>query len=47
MVVGFYNGVRKNKLVVRLTPEGRKSNYKIDNDWAAQDQILDIPQELR
>ena len=47
MVVGFYNGVRRTKLEVRLNPESRHSNYKIDNDWAAQDQILDIPKELR
>ena len=47
MVVAFYNGVKKTKFEMRLTSDGRKSNYKIDNDWAAQDQILDIPKELR
>jgi hypothetical protein len=34
-------------LEVRLTAEGLKSSYKVDNDWAAPDEVLDMPPEMR
>jgi histone-lysine N-methyltransferase SETD7 len=47
MMVSFYNGIRMSKLESRLTIEDRQSGYKIDNDWAVPDEIIDIPQKLR
>ena len=47
MMVSFYNGIRMSKIESRLTIEDRQSGYKIDNDWAVPDEIIDIPPKLR
>ena len=46
-VVGFYNGVRLTGLESKLKYEDRKSPYRIDNDWAVPDQIINIPPQYR
>ena len=46
-VVGFYNGVRLVGLESKLTESVRRSPYRMDNDWAREDEILDIPSKYR
>ncbi|XP_040567026.1 uncharacterized protein [Lepeophtheirus salmonis] len=43
-IVGFYQGVKASKLEAYKNKELRKSSYKVDNDWAHPNEILDIPQ---
>lgn len=46
-VVGFYNGVRLVGMESRLKAEDRKSPYRIDNDWARPEEVLNIPPGYR
>lgn len=46
-VVGFYNGVRLVGLESTVTESVRRSPYRMDNDWANMDEILDVPPKYR
>ena len=46
-VVGFYNGVRLTGLESKLKQDDRQSPYRMDNEWAEQEQILNIPPNYR
>ena len=46
-VVGFYNGVRLTGMESKLKLSDRKSPYRMDNDWAEEEQILNIPEGYR
>ena len=46
-IVGFYNGVRLNGLESKIKHEDRRSPYRMDNDWAVPEQILNIPPNYR
>ena len=46
-VVGFYNGVRLVGLEASLGETVRRSPYRMDNDWATQDEIIDVPPKYR
>eukprot|EP00096_Caligus_rogercresseyi_P015920 TRINITY_DN8417_c0_g1_i1.p1 TRINITY_DN8417_c0_g1~~TRINITY_DN8417_c0_g1_i1.p1 ORF type:complete len:270 (+),score=68.07 TRINITY_DN8417_c0_g1_i1:271-1080(+) len=46
-LVGFYQGVRTSKTEALKDKEIRKSPYKIDNDWAHPNEILDISEFYR
>ena len=45
--VGFYNGVRLTGMESKIKYEDRKSPYRLDNDWAIADQIVNIPLQYR
>ena len=48
MLVGFYNGIKVLNIEANtMSKEGRRSQYRIDNDWAFKDQIIDIPNIYR
>lgn len=46
-VVGFYNGVRLTGMESKVKHEDRRSPYRMDNEWAVPDQILNIPPNYR
>ena len=46
-VVGFYNGVRLTGLESKLKQDDRQSPYRMDNEWAEPEQILNIPPNYR
>ena len=46
-IVGFYNGVRLTGMESKINPQDRRSPYRMDNDWAVPDQILNIPPNYR
>ena len=46
-VVGFYNGVRLTGIESKIKHEDRRSPYRMDNDWAVPEQILNIPPNYR
>ena len=46
MLVGLYNGIKIHSLESQ-NPKDRRSPYKIDNDWAVADQVIDIPADFR
>ena len=46
-VVGFYNGVRLTGVESKLKYSDRKSPYRMDNDWAVPEQIMNIPPQYR
>jgi len=46
-VVSFYNGARRTSGESTLRRADRFSSYRIDNEWAVPDQILEIPEMLR
>ena len=46
-VVGFYNGVRLNGIESKLKVVDRKSPYRMDNDWAVEGQVLNMPPGYR
>ena len=46
-IVGFYNGVRLTGMESKIKHEDRRSPYRMDNEWAVPDQILNIPPNYR
>ena len=46
-IVGFYNGVRLTGMESKIKHQDRKSPYRMDNDWAVPEQILNIPPNYR
>ena len=46
-VVGFYNGVRLTGMESKVKLEDRRSPYRMDNDWAVPDQIINMPPQYR
>jgi len=46
-IVGFYNGVRMTDIESKVKSEDRKSPYRIDNDWARSNEILNMPMHYR
>ena len=46
-IVGFYNGVRLTGMESKVKHEDRRSIYRMDNDWAVPEQILNIPPQYR
>ena len=46
-IVGFYNGVRLTGMEGKIKYEDRRSPYRMDNDWAVPNQILNMPPEYR
>lgn len=48
MLVGFYNGIKVHNMESNtMSKEGRRSQYRIDNDWALADEVIDIPDIYR
>lgn len=47
-LVGFYSGIKVQNLdQSTLSSEGRRSQYRIDNDWALANEVIDIPNKYR
>ncbi len=46
-VVAFYNGVKLTDLESKVKLEDRRSGFRMDNDWAKKDEILNIPMAFR
>jgi hypothetical protein len=46
-IIGFYNGVRMSNFESKIRKADRTSSYRIDNDWAVANQVLNIPENLR
>ena len=46
-IVGFYNGVRQTGMESKIKHEDRRSPYRMDNEWAVPEQILNIPPNYR
>ena len=46
MMISFYSGVRMHN-IDGVSSEERKSQYKIDNDWAKPHEVIDIPEHFR
>lgn len=47
-LMGFYSGIKLSSLESSvLSFDGRRSQYRIDNDWATTNQVIDIPSEHR
>ena len=46
-VVAFYNGIRTETLISGVSDDGKRSHYKIDNDWAETGREIDIPSRYR
>ncbi len=46
-IVGFYNGVRMSNFESKIRRADRTSSYRMDNDWAEPNQVLNIPEGLR
>ena len=43
--MGFYNGVRMTDIESKVKIRDRKSPYRIDNDWAKNSEIINMPKE--
>ncbi len=46
MLVGLYSGIKIHSLESQEAKD-RRSPYRIDNDWAEAEQIIDIPADYR
>ena len=46
-VVAFYNGIKVKWYQTKGKGETSVSHYRMDNDWSAPNQILDIPLKWR
>ena len=45
--VSFYNGIKVAWFQTKSKGESSVSHYRMDNDWAALNQVLDIPKKWR
>ncbi len=47
-LMGFYSGIKINNFAaITMSSEGRRSQYRIDNDWALANEVIDIPDQYR
>jgi hypothetical protein len=46
-VIAFYNGIRISSIEPSQTWIERKSPYRMDNDWAVTNEVIDIPERYR
>jgi len=46
-IVGFYNGIKIGSIEPGQSWIERKSPYRMDNDWAVANEVIDIPEYYR